>query len=105
MLLRFLETLVVPKVNYGAFVDVPSSEDDYKQIDRMIAELASIIMDLHPNLEREVEDFLKRPHNAGGKQLLLPGDSFKKMQHVATHPVIKEGFKLYHVEREADLKL
>lgn len=83
--MKFFEFIVIPSVNYGAFLDPETEEDKYKEID---VELIKFAQDLFYNLtdNDNMVRFLTVPHNAEGLQLLLPGCFFKQMQLVKSCP-------------------
>jgi hypothetical protein len=73
--------LLVPSVNYAAFLDLPESKHVYEEIDTEIATFCQTLISSLPNTQGMI-DFLTKPQHAGGLQLLLPGAHFDIMNKV-----------------------
>ena len=81
MLLEFLRSIVLPSVNYGAFVDEDEAENTYLEIDNDIASFLKELLSTAFTIE-QMKDIARTSTKFSGLQMLLPGANFKLMNQV-----------------------
>ena len=99
ILLKFVQFILIPSLNWGAFMDRDDTEGTYIEIDNRITEFCMQLFGNDRSIE-ENKNFLIEGHEAD-LQLLLPGQFFKMMQNVIKNKDdVNAGFEQYHNERK-----
>ena len=101
VVLQFIKHILIPSVNYGAFIDVEDAKNEYNNIDEQIYTFVSEMMGGIPTI-KEVEDLLVSPKTSTGLQMSLPGYFFNMMNpvgHALFHD-IPAAYETFHKARE-----
>ncbi|CAL6076745.1 Reverse_transcriptase/endonuclease [Hexamita inflata] len=100
VILKFIQYILVPKANWGAFIDLNDSKSKYEILDQQIAEYVKELFGVECTTQR-IYEFLYNPHDAQGLQLLMPGQAFDTQQLVMSCPNdVDQGFEQYHNKRK-----
>lgn len=95
IILSFINKILIPSANYGAFIDTEDSLGVYESIDNEISKfIRELMMDI-PTLD-ELKEFMIKPKKIGGLQILLPGAFYPTMNKVSTSSEPSLAYELYH---------
>ncbi|CAL5981277.1 RT/endonuclease [Hexamita inflata] len=99
-ILKFIQYILVPKTNWGAFIDLSDSKSKYEILDQQIAEYVKELFGVECTTQR-IYEFLYNPHDVQGLQLLMPGQAFDTQQLVMSClNDVDQGFEQYHNKRK-----
>lgn len=90
-----MTSMILPSYNYGGFVDLEDSRDEYEMLDKQFLGALQSIIDIRIDMK-----FLVAPRDKGGLQLLMVSPFFNAMQKVMLYDDTGDGFKQYHLLRK-----
>ena len=76
MVLKFMRQIVLPAINYGAYMDSEDAFDEYLEIDKEFINFGTFLFNEIPDKD-ELLKFLVQPRANGGLALQLPGFFFQ----------------------------
>ena len=77
---QIFRRVILAKVTWAPFVDMRHDvQDEYTDIDNIIIEYFRKIFNMHDAYEMTIKNLLLAPEEAGGLQLMLPGEYFEIM--------------------------